>query len=161
MNTTTFDPVNFTLITVLDGVFKLSAANISAKNIELSINLDHDLTVFADINMMKTVLRNLISNAVKFTPQDGTITVSAKQLLDTSIRIAVSDTGIGMSREIMDKLFRLDQKVSRPGTHGESSNGIGLILCYDLVKKLGGEILVESREGEGSTFWFTVPGRVE
>jgi signal transduction histidine kinase len=160
MNAISFEPENLILSDTIQDVLRVFRTPMQEKSITLAENLETSLMVFADPNLLKTVLRNLISNAIKFTPTGGTITISAKSLLDSSVRIAVSDTGIGMDEEIVGRLFRLDQKVSRPGTEGEASNGIGLLLCRDLINRQGGEIRVESRPGQGSTFWFTVPGKV-
>jgi signal transduction histidine kinase len=106
--------------------------------------------------MVDTIVRNLLSNALKFTDAGGTIEVTALQ--DKSfVEVAVSDTGIGMNQESIDKLFRIDVKSTRPGTAGEKGTGLGLILCKELVEKNGGEIGVESKIGEGTTFVFTLP----
>jgi signal transduction histidine kinase len=160
MNSLTFEPVNLVLRETMTDVVRIFTNMIAGKEQMISWNVDPGLEVFADTNMLKTILRNLISNAIKFTPRKGLITVSAKILLDTQVRIAVSDSGIGMSPDLVERLFQLDQRVSRPGTDGESSNGLGLLLCSDLVKRQGGEIRVESKEGEGSTFLFTLPGKL-
>jgi signal transduction histidine kinase len=160
MNSLTFEPVNLIIREIMIDVVRIFTNAITSKEQMISWNIDPELGVFADINMLKTILRNLISNAIKFTPHGGTITLSAKILLDTQVRIAISDSGIGMSPELVEKLFQIDQRVSRPGTDGESSNGLGLLLCSDLVKRQGGEIRVESREGEGSKFLFTLPGKL-
>lgn len=160
MNAISFEPENLPLADTIQDVLRVFRTPMQEKSISLSENLEPSLVVFADANLLKTVLRNLLSNAIKFTPSNGTITISAKTLLDSSIRIAISDTGIGMDEDMVGRLFRLDQKVSRPGTEGEASNGIGLLLCRDLINRQGGEIRVESRPGQGSTFWFTVPGKV-
>ncbi|MEI7501616.1 MAG: ATP-binding protein, partial [Bacteroidota bacterium] len=107
--------------------------------------------------MVESLIRNLISNAVKFTPKGGRITVSANKIEGNFIEIAVRDTGIGMKKELMSKLFKLDEHTGRKGTEGESSSGLGLIICKDFVEKHGGKIWAESEEGKGSTFYFTIP----
>jgi signal transduction histidine kinase len=117
--------------------------------------------------MLNTVFRNLISNSIKFTSKGGQIEIGVSdsgrnfpcQLpSDSSYNcIYVKDNGIGMSKELMNKLFRLDQKVSRPGTEGEPSTGLGLLLRKEFVEKHGGKIWVESEENNGSTFYFTLP----
>lgn len=113
--------------------------------------------IVVDCNMIKTVLRNLINNAIKFTHPNGQITISAVER-DEFVKISVSDTGVGMSPEKIDRLFQLGERnISTSGTAGERGTGLGLILCKDFVEKHGGEIWVESEEGNGSTFTFTVP----
>jgi len=128
-----------------------------SKKIDILCNIPHEITVFADSNMLQTVIRNLVSNAVKFTPHGGRITITAIVTADKSVKISIKDSGIGMSPEIIDHLFQLDVKTSRNGTDGEPSTGLGLLLCNEFVEKHGGRFNVESDEGKGSTFYFTIP----
>jgi PAS domain S-box-containing protein len=114
--------------------------------------------VYADERMTDSILLNLISNAVKFTHKYGAVTISAKPVMDRMIEITISDTGIGMSETDIEKLFKVGEKVRTIGTDGELSTGLGLLLCKEFVEKHGGEIHVESVEGKGSTFRFTLPG---
>lgn len=111
----------------------------------------------ADSQMILTVLRNLISNAVKFTPFGGRALIEVNPSKD-GCEISVSDSGIGMSKEDTDKIFRIDSKHTTRGTADEKGTGLGLILCKEFVEKHGGTIWVESEEGKGSTFYFTLPG---
>ncbi len=127
------------------------------KGIEIVNIIPDKLTVFADANIIKTVLRNLISNAVKFTPKGGKVCLSAKVNENNRIEIAINDTGIGMSQTMIDNLFRLDVQSNREGTEGELSTGLGLILCKEFVDKHGGRIWVDSEVWKGSTFTFTIP----
>jgi PAS domain S-box-containing protein len=127
------------------------------KGIELSYDIPEGLTIFADINMLLSVIRNLASNAVKFTPKGGKIIISAKVTGDHHVELSIRDSGIGMSSSMVENLFRLDVQTSRKGTEGEPSTGLGLILCKDFIEKHGGKIWVESEEGKGSTFRFTLP----
>lgn len=131
----------------------------SAKNkgIDIICNIQPEIKIVADSNMLQTVIRNLVSNAVKFTPCGGKIHVSAKIAADKSVEISIKDSGIGMSPAMVDHLFSLDFKTSRNGTEGEPSTGLGLLLCKEFVEKNGGKIGVESHEGNGSTFYFTIP----
>jgi PAS domain S-box-containing protein len=130
------------------------------KNILLSINIPLYTKVFCDIDMISTIFRNLISNAIKFTHKGGIIEIGIVQSENhqnlSFVQIFVKDFGIGIPNEILLDLFRIDKKVSRPGTEKESSSGIGLILCKEFVEKHGGKIWVESEEGKGSTFYFTL-----
>lgn len=127
------------------------------KGIEIVNNIDGDIEVFADKNMLQTVIRNLVSNAIKFTPKGGNITLSAKANSASDVEISVKDSGIGMNETMVNNLFQLDAKTNRPGTEGEMSTGIGLLLCKDFVETHGGEIRVESEEGKGSVFHFNIP----
>src|SRR5450759_2074177 len=106
--------------------------------------------------MLETVVRNLVSNAIKFTPKSGMISVSAKVTLDNIVEIKIRDTGIGMNKELINKLFLLNEKTNRKGTEGEPSTGLGLLLCKEFIEKHGGKIWVESEVGKGSTFSFTM-----
>jgi len=136
-------------------VLVLEAAKL--KNIVIDFEIPENLVVYADKNMLESVFRNLVFNAVKFTLRGGRITVSAISLPDNNLEFSVKDTGIGMNDTIIDHLFSLDAKTGRKGTDGELSTGLGLIICKDLIGKHGGKLKVESEEGKGSTFSFTLP----
>ena len=116
------------------------------KGILLDMELD-ECSIRTDRNLLVTVLRNLISNAVKFTPAGGRV-----KILGTGSHISIIDSGIGISEEDMKKLFCLDSKISSPGTNAETGSGLGLILCKELLDRLGENITVESVPGRGSTF---------
>lgn len=121
------------------------------------INAVNDAVVItADRHMISTVLRNLINNAIKFTPSGGRIVVSAKTISMVDI-ISVRDNGVGMTQDIVDKIFRIDAKHSTPGTEKEIGTGLGLILCKEFVDKHGGEIIVKSEPGKGSEFIIKLP----
>ena len=115
-------------------------------------------SAFADPLMIETILRNLISNAIKFSPEGGEIDVSAK-FENRQIRISVRDNGIGISEEDTLNLFRIDSKVKRKGTNNEDGTGLGLILCQEFVTKHNGKIWVESTPGKGSEFIFSMPAK--
>ena len=136
----------------------LRAAAVS-KNIEIELNIPAGAEVEADIHMIETVIRNLISNAIKFTP-GGKITVSAEKSDEKFIKVGIKDTGIGVPSEMIPHLFSLTGNVNRPGTEGEPSSGLGLLLCKEFVEKQGGKIWVESEEEKGSLFSFTIPGKI-
>lgn len=161
MNAISFEPDNLLLKPVVDKAVRTFRNAIQDKNLTVSVDLDESVLAYADVNQLGTILRNLISNAIKFTPTGGSVTLTATSTDQHQIRLAVADSGIGMGPELLEKLFRLDQKVSRPGTEGETSNGIGLLLCQDLVKRQGGQLSVESAEGSGTTFSFTLPAKRE
>lgn len=153
----TFNPASILLMTEISEIMVLVLEAANKKEITVCYEIPQDLVVFADVNMFEVIIRNLVTNAVKFTPKGGNITISAKFLPDMSVEIAISDTGIGMSKKMIDNLFRLDANTNRKGTEGEYSTGLGLIICKDLVDKHGGKLWVESEEGKGSTFHFSLP----
>lgn len=127
------------------------------KEILISYAVPGDLNVFTDGNMLGGILRNLVTNAVKFTSKGGTVLISARSIPGNLVEISVRDTGIGMSKGLIDDLFRLDVNTGRKGTDGEPSTGLGLMICKDFIEKNGGEFFIESEEGKGSDFKFTVP----
>ncbi len=153
---TSFDPEINNLNMLVQSNFYIIQQTANQKDIKLINNVNEELEIFADIPMINTVFRNLISNAVKFTPKKGSITIFAEKTVG-ELCITIQDTGIGMSEDILGKLFKVDQKVSRPGTEGESSTGLGLLLCKEFIEKHGGRIWVESEVGNGSKFKFTIP----
>lgn len=145
--------LNFTDLctTIIETIFP----NPDSKNITVNFVKTDNIIVFADFDMLKTVLRNLISNAVKFTNPGGKIDVFAKQD-KTNVTITVTDNGTGMNPETVNKLF--DGKLhSAKGTANESGTGLGLFLCKEFIKKHGGKIWADSVEDEGSSFHFTIP----
>jgi len=109
--------------------------------------------------MLNTVLRNLLSNAVKFTHRNGNINVSAS-IKEKEVVITVEDTGIGISKSNINKLFRIDTKYSAPGTDKETGTGLGLKLCKEFIEKMNGSISVKSVENVGSKFIFSVPVKI-
>jgi signal transduction histidine kinase len=149
-------PQEIFLNTIAEYNISLIAANAEQKQITLRNLVTKDILVYADQDMIHTVLRNLISNALKFTPPGGSIEVSATQA-DDLVEVAVSDTGTGIDEEHVAKLFRIDVRYSQEGTAGEQGTGLGLILCKELVEKNGGRIWVESEVGKGTTFRFALP----
>ena len=122
--------------------------------------IPEDVSVYADRNLLSTILRNLINNAVKFTPNGGQVRIFCEQS-KSEITIFVEDTGIGMSETQMDNLFRLDSNITMPGTSEEKGTGLGLILCKEFVDMHKGKIWASSKPKEGSTFSFTLPLKVK
>jgi two-component system sensor histidine kinase/response regulator len=114
------------------------------------------LWAYADYNIVNTVIHNLVSNALKFTPAGGHVEVSAREQSDV-VEIAVSDTGVGIYPGDLPKLFRIDVQYTHLGTAGEKGTGLGLILCQELVERNHGKIWVESEVGKGTIFRFTLP----
>ena len=152
-----FEPKLFLLMPEITESMALVTEAADKKEIAISYDIPEDLTVFADGNMVEGIIRNLSSNAVKFTRKGGVVNVSAKTMPDNSVEISIKDTGIGMDKEMINNLFRIDIDTSRKGTEDESSTGLGLIICKDFIEKHGGKLRVESEEGKGSTFYFTIP----
>jgi len=158
---TTFCPEMFLLMSRISESTVLAIDAADKKNISVSFDIPEDIKVFADIEMVSAIMRNLLTNAVKFTPRGGSIFVSAKPGPDNLVEISVKDTGIGMNQHMIDNLFRLDVNANRKGTDGEASTGLGLVISKDFVEKNGGQLWVESEEGIGSTFRFTLPVNAE
>ncbi len=158
---TTFEPVTFSLMPKLSESTALAIEAANKKKIAISFNIPENLCVFADSEMFGGIIRNLMTNAVKFTPRGGNIFVSAKPVCNNLVEISIKDTGIGMNENMIDNLFRLDVNTSRKGTDGEASTGLGLIICKDFITKNKGGLWVESEEYKGSTFRFTLPGTTE
>ncbi len=142
---------------LVDESLSMLLESAKSKKIEIVLDIREDMEVYVDINMMQTIFRNLISNAIKFTPKGGKIVLAAKTIPDGSVEISFSDTGIGLCQNMIDHLFRLDGRTNRRGTEGEPSTGLGLILCKEFIEKHKGQIRVESSLGIGSTFYCTLP----
>ena len=126
------------------------------KGVSISTNDMNGLMLLGDRNMINTIIRNLLNNAVKFTSKEGKVKISAVKSSD-SIIFSIKDSGIGIRQEDINKLFRIDVKFSRQGTASETGTGLGLILCKEFIEKHKGEIWVESKENEGSEFKFIIP----
>jgi len=151
-----FDPQPLDLSKTIEACMFLFEPNAQAKNITLSTDHGPNLTAFADRQMVHTILRNLINNAIKFTGEGGCIALAASQSGDW-VEVSVSDNGVGMEPEKLERLFHIEEKTTTKGTGGETGTGLGLHLCQDLVEKNGGDISIESTPGVGSTFSFTLP----
>jgi len=143
-----FDEVNY--------VFKILENSAQNKNISLLNQTGRNIHINADLNMLNSVFQNLISNAIKFTPEGGTVVVSAS-LNGAFAEITVSDSGVGIKPEDLTKLFRIDSHFSTKGTNNEEGTGLGLILCKEMIEKHKCSIWVESDYGKGTNFKFTIP----
>ena len=154
-----FFPQEMLLGQTVREVFDLFESSKMHKHIRLDNLVPTSTPVYADVNMLNTILRNLVSNALKFTEAGGKIEVNARTLEgdDDTVEVTVSDTGVGMSPEDRQKLFRIDVKHTDIGTAGEKGTGLGLILCKELIEQNGGAIRVESELGKGTRFIFTIP----
>ena len=151
-----YNPQKISLSSVIDNVISEFRSTAKFKQITLNHIQTTEIEAKTDVNILKTVLRNLISNAIKFTKQDGTITISTI-INQKNIEISIADNGVGMNEENCKKLFKTATNNSSRGTANEKGSGLGLVLCKEFVEKLGGTIWVTSVLGKGSDFKFTVP----
>lgn len=151
-----FSPTKIKLTEYINKVFETLNENASINTINLHNEIEENTSVFADGKMLISIIQNIVSNAIKHLDKGGTITVSAKNK-DDKIIVQVKDTGIGMSKEIMAKLFTPQIKTLSETRKKDKGAGIGLLLVKGFLEKNGGEIWVESIEGEGSSFYFTLP----
>jgi signal transduction histidine kinase len=151
-----FSPDTHNLCQIIQENINLLNNNIREKEIKVNCLVDESINVYADSNMLKTILRNLISNAVKFTKPAGEIHIRAINQ-NNHIKIEVQDNGVGMDDKTLNKLFRIDENSSRKGTNNETGTGLGLIICKEFIQQHNGEIWVESELEKGSSFFFTLP----
>ena len=149
-------PKNFLLNKIIYENIDLLQFSAKNKNIKLIVNAEQIYNAYADEKSINIVLRNLISNAIKFTNNDGIITISVKDI-ENNLEITVEDSGVGMNKETIDKIFQPNTFYSTYGTNNEKGSGLGLSLCKDFVEKNNGTIKVESELGKGSKFIFTIP----
>jgi signal transduction histidine kinase len=150
------NPKKIILSSIIREIIELSNPAAIAKEISLIQNIPDKIVAYADEDMLKIVLRNLISNAIKYTNHGGNIGVLANRE-QSQVEITITDNGVGMNEETINKLFRIETYETTIGTAKEKGSGLGLILCKELVEKQGGKIWVESEEGKGSDFKFTLP----
>jgi PAS domain S-box-containing protein len=158
-----YEPTVVTLSEISTAITLLLNENAQSKGITLENAIADNVCIYADENMIRSVMQNLVSNALKFTPVGGTVRIAAAQSAAKPkfAEVSVSDTGIGMTAEDAEKLFRIDVVHTTKGTEDETGSGLGLILCHELVEKNGGTIRVQSALGKGTTFTFTVPLAME
>ncbi|HPD94616.1 MAG: tetratricopeptide repeat-containing sensor histidine kinase [Bacteroidales bacterium] len=156
--TISFEPVKIDLRLLATATCKLLNQQAEDKSIKLVNHIPENMYIQADYNMISTVIRNLVSNAIKFTPKGGEVRIEAELTADNDfVRIAVKDNGGGISEDTQSKLFSITGNVSTLGTENEIGTGLGLILCKEFVEKHNGKIWVESEVGKGSSFYFTIP----
>ncbi len=152
----TYSPGLANISSIMTEVTEILEPVAQFKNIRLENNTKEELNTNVDIYMFKAILRNLISNAIKFTNKNGKIEISASHVGSNTV-IKVTDNGVGMKQEVIDKLFSFSRTNSSIGTANEAGTGLGLILCKDFVDKHNGKIWVESNIGEGTTVSFSIP----
>jgi signal transduction histidine kinase len=149
-------PISIPLKEIIEEIIGVYQDSAAGKKIELTHDTAENLVVHADRNQLLFILRNLINNAIKFTPESGRVMIRSRQH-NNSIAIEVIDTGVGMAPEKMDRLFEIGRNTKTYGTAGEKGTGLGLILCEEFVTKNNGQLTVKSKVGEGSTFAVHLP----
>ncbi len=152
-----FIPVKLSLKEKVEACIDVLSEYARKKGIELAIVIPDEIEALADDHMFDSIIRNLVSNAIKFTPAGGKVSVKADRKNNHSIEVEISDSGIGMTPELKNKLFLLNENTRRKGTEGEPSTGLGLLLCKEFIEKHGGKISVESEPAKGSIFKFFLP----
>jgi len=151
-----FKPESFILLNGIAPIIDFFRDAADKKMIRISYDVPEDMRVMADAHIFESLMRNLVFNAIKYTPKGGNVTIAAKPMHNNSVEISIRDTGIGMNKNMIDNLFSLDEQTSLQGTEGEPGTGLGLIICKEFIEKHGEKIWVESEEGKGSTFYFTL-----
>lgn len=149
-------PTEFVLHDLVQGNERLFSQPAHQKGIKLEVDSDAEIILFADHNMVNTVIRNLISNSIKFTKSGGSVSIKT-ECVDRTSKISISDTGIGMSKEILEGVMSLDSKTTREGTNNETGTGLGLVLCKDMVEMNNGKLSISSEEGKGTNFVVELP----
>lgn len=162
-----FRPESLMLYELVKSTAELFTLNAELKNIQLLVSVSKEAKGFADPNIFLTILRNLISNAIKFTPPYGKITITARSeiKLESSgpkyLEISVADTGVGINEYDIDKLFKIDVHHTTKGTAKEEGSGLGLILCKEMAEFNKGQLWIDSKPGQGTTVTFTIPNSVK
>jgi signal transduction histidine kinase len=151
-------PERLNLNKVVEKCLSSYSNNAKNKNIKIVKKVPEDIIVFADLFTLTVVINNIISNAIKFTPDEGTVTISAKTH-DDRVDLTISDTGTGMSRKIIDAMNQSKNLISNPGTRNEKGTGLGLMLIKDFVAQNKGEMNIQSQQGKGTKFSVLLPVR--
>jgi signal transduction histidine kinase len=156
--TGTLKPVKTNLIlkSLADDVMKISIAQAETKGISLRNEIPDNTSVFADREILAIIIRNLISNGIKYTQKGGNVTLTVNQEEGSTV-LKVSDTGVGMSPRVLEKLFKIEETFTTEGTGNEMGTGLGLVICKEFIETLGGTIAVESSVGKGTSFYVTIP----
>lgn len=152
-----YTPVSVNLAALLNQNIDLLTETANRKEIKITNETSENIRTDIDINMFNTIIRNFLTNAIKFSFRKGTVKIKTDLKDSGEITISVTDSGTGISKENIDKLFKINEKVFAQGTEGEPSTGLGLLLCKDLAEKMGGSIEVISEPGKGSTFSVSIP----
>lgn len=152
-----FKPVRIKLQELLKDSLPMLHADAERKSINLKFNVPEDFEIVVDVNMFQSIVRNIVSNSIKFTPKEGVVTFNSKYTDDEQVLITVIDSGIGMSQYMVDNLFNINVKTNRSGTENERSTGLGLILCKQFVEKHNGKIEIQSEIGQGTVISIFIP----
>jgi len=158
-----FNPIPTNLFNLCNDSIELVHAAAAKKSIAINCLIDENIIVNTDNNMLSTVIRNLLTNAIKFTNKGGKVEITNSPASNNNnpairmVKIGISDNGVGISKENIGRLLKIDDKFKSYGTEKESGTGLGLIICQEFVEKHGGNISIESEPGKGSTFSFTLP----
>ena len=151
-----FEPQKLNFADICKDILEILKPSANAKKITINYSVTDEINIYADIDMLKTVLRNLVTNAIKFTNKNGAISINAVEN-SGNVTISVSDNGIGISQDNLAKLFDISKVLTTKGTAEETGTGLGLLLCKEFVEKHGGKIWVKSEVGKGSDFRFALP----
>jgi signal transduction histidine kinase/Tfp pilus assembly protein PilF len=151
-----FDPQMFNFSDSLNSCLDLLRYNAKTKDIVITADVEPDIFIYADKNMIKTVVRNFVTNSIKFTGKGGRISIRAEKT-DSSFSFFVKDNGVGIKKKDISKLFVIDKHFVTNGTENEKGTGLGLLLCREFIEKHNGNVFVESVSKKGSTFGFTIP----
>ncbi|MBA7545544.1 Adaptive-response sensory-kinase SasA [subsurface metagenome] len=154
-----YTPEEFHIHELIQNITSLVNNSVAQKGLQLTADIPEDLKVYADKNMIYTVIRNLVTNAIKFTDQ-GEIKIQVKEEPKQNV-ISVTDSGVGIQKDKTETIFEISKSKSTEGTRGESGTGLGLIICKEFVEINGGSIHVQSVAGEGSSFYFTIPRKIK
>ena len=156
-----FHPDNLDLLNIANEAFALASARAEKKKVNLVNKINKDIIIYADNMMLSTTIRNIVVNAIKFTPEYGSVTIDCKTITDEKMneyyQISISDTGIGIPEKNIPNLFDITKNTSTLGTNNEKGTGLGLILCKEFIDKHNGNIVVESEESKGTTFLISIP----
>lgn len=156
MDRVEFNPQDISLADITGKTVDVLGPVAAEKNITLTVPKDAP-NAYADPHMVDAIIRNLVNNAIKFTPAEGSITVGYETTPAGQVSIAITDTGVGMEQDTIRKIFNLADNVTTVGTDGEKGTGLGLLLCKELAERNGGKLKIDSEPGKGSTFSFTLP----
>jgi len=157
-STIEFNPTSTKLKLIVNEATNLLILAAKKKNITIINSVDIDIEIFVDYNMIYTVLRNIISNSIKYTKQSGLVKIEAFiNEIDNNLKICITDNGIGIDENLQSKIFNIDNKITKLGTDNEKGSGLGLILCKEFVEKNGGKIWIESKINEGTKVFFSLP----
>jgi signal transduction histidine kinase len=156
IGTISFNPEVIELQQIINDTLRISASTSQAKKITIRSEIQDSFQFIGDRQMISTILRNLVANAIKYTHRFGEIKLTAIKK-DNKVQISVIDNGIGLNAQYIEKLFKINEKTSVPGTENERGTGLGLVLCKEFIDKHGGTIWVESELEKGSTFSFSIP----